>query len=372
MRLAMLTYSTKPRGGVVHASNLAEALARLGVEVEIFSLSKEDKPRFYRPLSVPCTIFRYRPREGIVANVKGMIETYVKNLPTDFDIYHTQDCIGAVALSRLKKSGKIGAPTFRTVHHVDIFDEYRLKEFQESSIHDCDYKLVVSKYWQRHLLGNYGISSYIIHNGVDVKRFNVSGNKIREQYRIKGPLVLFVGGLEPRKGLEYLIFAMEKVLREFPAVKLIAIGKRGLKQIDHESLFRLLVERLGLSKSTILLEEVDEKILPRYYAACDIYVLPSRMEGWGIGLMEAMASGKPVIGTKAGGVPELVKDSVNGILVEPGDIDGLAEAILRLLKDKKLRKRLGAAGLTTARQYKWSDSAKKAKMLYEMALRDAR
>ncbi|MCJ2512113.1 MAG: glycosyltransferase, partial [Candidatus Thermoplasmatota archaeon] len=121
MKVAMLTHSTKPRGGVVHALHLSEALTDLGVDVHLFSLRKWREKSyadgFFREVSVPFDIFPYRARGNLNEDVKRMISTYDENLPLDFDIYHTQDCIGGNALNLLKK--KVSAPTIRTVHHVD-------------------------------------------------------------------------------------------------------------------------------------------------------------------------------------------------------------------------------------------------------------
>lgn len=97
MKIAMLTYNTKPRGGVVHATYLAENLQKMGLDVHIFSLcKKEEKAEFYREIDVPYTIFSYKAHRNIVKSVEEMIKTYAKNLPKDYDIYHTQDCVGAI------------------------------------------------------------------------------------------------------------------------------------------------------------------------------------------------------------------------------------------------------------------------------------
>lgn len=375
-RIAMLTYSTKPRGGVVHALNLAEALAARGHHVEVFSIAKQQGTEFFRPLKVKAHVYAYKPPSGdfptpearAVANVERMIAKYIERLPADFDIYHTQDCVGAVALARMKKSGRIKAPTVRTIHHVDIFNEYRLEKFQQESIHDCDVKLAVSKYWQKWLRDNHGIAAGITYNGIHAARFEeADGASIRRKHcPRKEPMVLFVGGLEPRKGLEYLIMAMEQVVKDkrYSRAKLVAVAKAGLIERGENEWFRMLVQRLRLGNNVDLLGDVAEDDIPKYYAACDIYAMPSRMEGWGLGLMEAMAAGKPAIGTNAGGIPELLRHGKNGLLVEPADIGGLASAIKQLLGSRALRARLGAGGRKTVKGYTWEKAAMDAEKAY--------
>lgn len=376
LKIAMMTYQTQPRGGVVHASKLAEALVRQGVKVELFALynlankRKGETIEFYRPLKIPCNIYGFDPRtKNVIALVNQMINSYMKNLPVDFDIYHTHDCVGGNALYNLKKKWRLPAPTVRTIHHIDTFASKKLSDFQEKAVKFCDHKMVVSKYWQKQLKKDYGIKTYLTYNGIETKIFNpkVKGNKVREKHNIgDAPLVLFVGGLEPRKGLEYLIMAMELVKKDLPDSKLIVVGKEAFSSSEGENrFFKILQKRLGIDDNIIYAGNVDDDILPQYYAACDVYALPSRMEGWGLSLMEAMACGKPVVATKVGGIPELVKNNKNGCLVNPGDSTALAKRITRLLKNENEAKEMGKEGIKKARTYTWNKTAKKVKGIYE-------
>jgi len=104
------------------------------------------------------------------------------------------------------------------------------------------------------------------------------------------------------------------------------------------------------------------------YADCDLVVLPSRNEGWGLSLMEAMACAKPVVATKVGGIPELVRDGVEGVLVESGDVKGLSDAIVRLLRDPGERARMGAAGQQRVAQFSWDRTALTVLDAYRSAL----
>jgi len=370
MKVAMLTHSTKPRGGVVHALHLSEALTDLGVDVHLFSLRKwreKSYPHgFFREVSVPFDIFPYRARGNLNEDVKRMISTYDENLPLDFDIYHTQDCIGGNALSLLKK--KVSAPTIRTVHHVDEFRGPLLTKLQEDSINLCDVKVTVSEYWKKKLKEVYHVDSHVVHNGVDVKRFDPDRYPKPER---PGVDILFVGGLEARKGLEHLFLAVENLLPQHPGTRLTVLGRSGMtsaQEFDERRLFSILAKRLGIGRNVRFLEQVSDEQLPGLYALCDVLVLPSRMEGWGLALMEAMAMMKPVVATRVGGIPELVEDGKTGYLVDLGDVLGLSEAITKLIENPSLRKKMGRQGRLSAKKYTWDNAAKKTLQLYRRAL----
>jgi glycosyltransferase-like protein len=370
----MLTYSIKPRGGVVHALSLSEALSELGHDVHLFSLRKKGDKRyptgFYRKTSVPFDIYNYSAGGGIVKEVNRMIGTYKKNLPLDYDIYHSQDCVGANALSGLRKTGRLKAPTVRTIHHIDEFRGKALTDLQESSIHLLDEKIVVSKYWQKALRKDFNEKTHLIHNGIDLRKFGLSGGKKKSS----APSILNVGGLEARKGVEFLLLAMELVKEEIPKARLTVIGRSGLtggQSYNEREMFASLARRIGIEKNVVFKDFVPDGGLPRYYRECDVYVLPSRMEGWGLTLMEAMAFKKPVIAYRVGGIPELVDHGKNGLLLDFGDIKGLAKSIVDVLTDKKLATRLGKAARKKVEQFSWERAAKMTLEVYMKALKKA-
>ena len=363
----MLTYSTRPRGGVVHALKLAERLRARGVDIILYSLARADDTAsmsgYFREVSVPYRIFPYQWRPDLVERLERMIEAYSKNLPSDADIYHAQDCVGGTALARMKDDGTVSAPVFRTIHHVDDFAEPRLFEFEKKAVAHADQRFVVSRYWKDALKRDYGYDSTISYNGLDMEDF-----ENLPQRKSKVPTVLFVGGLEPRKGLEYLVHAMEEVVARIPNARLTAVAKTGFRGTDEWSWFATLADRLGLSGSVEFLESVGQEKLLELYADCDVLALPSKTEGWGLSLMEAMACQKPVVASRVGGVPELVRDGVDGILVEPGDVRGLALAIVRLLRDPGLARTMGTAGRQRVLDYSWDTTAEVVLGEYERAL----
>ncbi len=364
----MLTYSTRPRGGVVHALKLAERLSKRGVDIKLYSLAKSDDPKrskgYFRKVNVPFEIFTYDWSPDLMVRLERMIDSYSRHLPRDADIYHAQDCVGGTALARMKERGLISVPIFRTIHHVDDFAEPRLYAFEKKAVAHADRRFVVSRYWQRVLKKEYGYDSVVSYNGLDLEEFQAGPRGARG-----APTVLFVGGLEPRKGLEYLLHAMEYVLQEVPDARLIAVAKTGFRGTDEWSWFEDLSDRLGIKDNMDFRESVSQKTLLDFYSRSDVVVLPSKTEGWGLSLMEAMAFQKPVVASRAGGIPELVRDGVDGILVRPGDVRGLADAIVKLLKDRRLSARMGRSGSARVKEFSWDDTADAVLKEYQSAIK---
>jgi phosphatidylinositol alpha-1,6-mannosyltransferase len=155
------------------------------------------------------------------------------------------------------------------------------------------------------------------------------------------PSLLTVTRLEARehKGVDTAIRALPRILRSYPEAYYTIVGTGS----DQERL-QLLARELGVGDHVSFRGFVPDEELAGVYAACDVFVLPSKQEGLGIVYLEAMAHAKPVVAARAGGVPEVVIDGQTGLLVEYGDIEALAGAILMLLDDAALRTRLGHAG----------------------------
>ena len=127
---------------------------------------------------------------------------------------------------------------------------------------------------------------------------------------------------------------------------------------------------LGISKHVVFVGFVEENILKQLYNACDVFVLPSHMEGFGLTLLEAMAAAKPVVASNVGGIPELVKDGVNGILVNSSNPKELATALTFLLDNPKVARNIGSRNREyVAKNFSWEKTAKMTSVLYERILK---
>lgn len=183
----------------------------------------------------------------------------------------------------------------------------------------------------------------VIHNGVDIEKFNpkISGAYIRESYSLgESPLILTVGSGIVLKGIVFVFYALSKIVRVFPKAKLMVIG---IEKKYRERMLPIL-NSLGINDNVILVDRVPNYKMPQYYAASDIIMLSSISENLPVVALEAMSSGKPLVASRVGGIPEAVSDNRNGILVDPGNIDQMVEALLRLLENPSLRNNMGCSG----------------------------
>jgi glycosyltransferase involved in cell wall biosynthesis len=170
-----------------------------------------------------------------------------------------------------------------------------------------------------------------------------------------GPIILTISRVSPEKGLHFLIDALKIVSEEFPNVKVVVKGSSNKK---YEMFLKELVKKYGLQPNIAFLGFSPYAEISRYIACADLFVLPSISEGTPVSVLEAMATGIPVVSTRVGGIPELIKDDYNGLLVQPGDTKALAEAIIRILSDKSLANRLSKTALETTHKIQENDFEK--------------
>jgi glycosyltransferase involved in cell wall biosynthesis len=182
----------------------------------------------------------------------------------------------------------------------------------------------------------------VIPNGVDMTEFKElpSGEDFRKRYNIKGKMILNVGRLEPIKGHEFLIKTFSQVVKDHPNVTLVVVGDDWGEKVELEEL----VKTLDLKEKVVFTGNIQFKELPEVYSASDILVMSSSHESFGIVLLEAMALRRPCIGTRVGAVPEIIEEGKTGLIVDYGNEGQLSQAILSLLADDALRKRMGEAG----------------------------
>jgi glycosyltransferase-like protein len=364
--VALVTYSTKPRGGVVHTLALAEALHADGWPVQVVALG-DPETGFYRPVAAPVTIVPApEGQQSLESKVAASIDHLAAALSgLDVPILHTQDCIAARAAARVRDAG---APVtvVRTVHHVDDFDSQVLMDCQRAAIMEPDELLVVSQMWRSILREDYGVLADVVPNGVDIARFaGADRDRARALRRSVGaddrPLLLGVGGIEPRKGSDHLVRALAQLggLPGPPPV-LAVIGGHSFQ--DHRAYREAVlaeVPRLGLELGVdvVLVGTVADEDVPAWYAAADVLAFPSVKEGFGLAVLEAMSAGTPVVTSDLPVFREYLVTEKDALLVPVGEVSALAGALHRALHDPGLRARLTAAGRVVAAGYSWQRSA---------------
>ena len=366
LKIALFTYSTKPRGSVIHTLELAQALHLSGHQVCIYALDK-DGSGFDYPLS--CS---YQPIAALEAPfeiellIQQRINEFIEFLSQDdldYDIYHAQDCLSANALAHLKGQRKI--PYFiRTVHHIEEFPSIYLQECQLRSILQADLCFAVSNQWKLVLQKDYQINAVQVFNGVNTNRFtqvtNGTEDLLKNRLGIKGyPVYLTVGGIEPRKNSLTLLKAFSLLLKEYPQAQLIIAGGATLFDYhDYRDEFFVLVNQLNLTvgESLLLPGVVSESELSALYRIADVFVFPSLKEGWGLVILEAIASGLAVITLNQPPFTEFLTQK-EAFLVDVNSPEAIAKAMIDIL-ETQIHRNLVKNSKSVISKYSWQASAK--------------
>jgi glycosyltransferase-like protein len=370
MRIAMLTYSVKPRGGVVHALEVAEALARRGHDVELMALARPGEELF-RPTAVPLRIVRHTPtEEAFDERIAGMLEAYTDGLRPvlgegGYDIVHSQDCLSANAALALRDEGVIGH-VIRTVHHVDDFTSPSLVECQDRSIIDPDRLLCVSEPWVDRLQREFGVDAGLVRNGVDAERFRpprdaAERRAVRAAADLDGRLaVLTVGGIEPRKGSLTLLDAFARLRAALPERDPLLVIAGGSTLFDYRHELARFDERLrdlGVAEHVRVLGPQEPEQIERLFRAADVFAFPSVKEGFGLAALEALAAELPVAASDIEVFRGFLDDGRNALLTPVGDGAALAAALVRIACDPALADRLRAGGRDVVARFTWDASA---------------
>ena len=371
-KIALLTYSTKPRGGVAHTLSLAESLSELGQEVHVYALGTGKE--FFRDVGVPYTLIPCPDIEysSMDEKIKSYIEIYteyLKSVVNDYDIFHAEDCISANALLNLRDSGLINQYV-RTIHHVDEFTSECLIECQLKSIVEPDYVIAVSKFWDKELRQEYSLNPVVINNGVSTSNYTKiteSKEESKAKFNVAGAKVLLsIGGIEPRKNTmttlkAYQIAKSQLEEKGQKLVWLIGGGETLFDYKDYRAQFFLEAQELGLKldEDIFVLGSVSENQMPSLYNSADVFAFPSIKEGWGLVVLEAMAASVSVIASGIEPMTEYLIDEENALLISPMDYEDLAQKISLLLSNPNLQSHFIKKGISTAKMYSWENAARK-------------
>ncbi|MCW2617904.1 MAG: hypothetical protein JWR28_1053 [Modestobacter sp.] len=347
MRIALLTYSTKPRGGVVHTLALAEAMARAGHDVSVWSLGRGGDAAFFRPVDPAVTLrlvpFPDVPGEDVGARILRSIEVLGSAFRNDsYDVVHAQDCISANAVP----------DCVRTVHHLDTFTTPALAACHERAIVRPRALVCVSAAVATEVATGWGRLATVIPNGVEAARFAAAagpaGAAGRRAWRDRlGRYVLAVGGIEPRKGTRDLVEAFALVRARRPELSLVIAGGETLFDYrDYRAEVFARAAELGVEP--VVLGPVDHAELPTLVAAADVFAFPSTKEGFGLAAMEALAAGVPVVTRDL----PVLREVFGGAASFAADPAGMAEALLADVGEE-----CRSAGRALAQGHSWDAAA---------------
>lgn len=203
---------------------------------------------------------------------------------------------------------------------------------------------------------------YVIPIGINEEYFGIQDNEQEDR-------ILFVGGIEPRKGLIHLLKAIKIVKETIPTVNLHICGM--IRRCDYFNELKRYMEANGLTKDIVFLGFLSDEGVKREYSECSVFALPSQEESQGLVLVEAMAAGKPIVASDIGGIPYVVDDNETGFLVEYGNSEQLAEKIMLLLGDENLRREMGAKGKEKAKEFLNEEIGKRIHGIYRHSIRSS-
>lgn len=362
LRIAILCHSVNPRGGVVHAVSLAEALAGAGHEAVVHAPDPGGAGFFRttacRTVSVPAA----RASGGLFETVEAGVAAYLRHFdePANarFDAFHAQDGLSGAALAALKATGRVRGYA-RTVHHIDAFADPRLGEIDRRSIVGADARFVVSRMWRDRLAADYDLASEVVGNGVDASRFTGEPDGREPTLRLRlglgaGPVILSIGGVEKRKNTRRILEAFRQVERIIPGARLVIAG--GASLIDHSEYRACFNQELASSglppDAVVLAGRIADADMPALYRLADLLAFPSTAEGFGLVVLEAMASGLPVVAPRIAPFTEYLGDD-EAAWCDPLNPGSIANATMAALAEP-LRSRLAGGGRAVAARHGWA------------------
>jgi len=374
--VALFTYSTLPRGSVVHAAALAEALVDAGWDATLYALDKDGRG-FFRALRAPIRLVPAAPAPATTAELVRLRARELANFLTrhapDHDLHHAQDCLSANGLLAARAHGYPLA-LVRTVHHVERFDDPDLTACQRRSIREASRCFSVSESARAEVAAGFGIEAPVVGNGVDARRFqNVDAEHLaalRARLGGGGPVILAVGGVEPRKNTTRILQAFARLRHRHRDARLWILG--GATVLDHgayRASFDRALRDLDEASRRAVIETgvVPDADVPAIYRLADVLATPSLHEGFGLVALEGLAAGLPVVAADAPPFTEFLDPSC-AVLVDPVSAQAIADGIERALFSSP---RLAREGRARARAHGWDRVAARHITHYERMLADA-
>jgi glycosyltransferase-like protein len=376
-RVAILAHSTNPRGGVVHALELADALVRLRAEATVHAPDVSGRGFFRETLCetalVPASLAGRDTRQMVEMRVADYLRYFEVPGRMDFDVWHAQDGISANALARLKADGRI-AGFVRTVHHVDRFADPALAALQRHSIAAADRLLVVSPLWRDWLATEMGREALVVGNGVDTERYTTVPDESDALLRRRLPLLqdvplfLAIGGVEERKNTIRILQAFAVARQSVPDACLVIAG--GASLLDHDAYqsgFAAMLSESGLPEGAVIVTgPLPQALMPPLYRAATMLLFPSVKEGFGLVVLEAMASGLPVLTSRIAPFTDYL-DEADVVWCDPYDAASIAAGITAGMEPGR-RALLRLRGFARAAAHGWDQVGARHLEAYETML----
>jgi len=379
-RLLMLSDYPSPdrdvSGGVPRCvESTVSALSKLDSSIEIFVSSFSSKIKTNVTSKSGNLTVHYIPFP--LANYPIFVPRCVTNriirreiMKVRPDIIHVQGIGKYYSFPILKECSN---PVILTVHGIihqeskswrGLLGKYRGyvgRYLEKNILNRAKYLIAVSPYVKRAIAPMTTGEISVIYNSLNEMFFSVDKNEVPNR-------ILFVGGIEERKGLHVLIDAIAAIKQTIPAIKLHIVG--GIRKASYYNDLLNQIVNLGLQDSIVFKNHLSNSELMQEYSEAALFVLPSKEESLGVVLLEAMATGTPIVASNIGGIPDIIEDGQNGYLVNYGDSQAMASSIIKLLSDDKLRGEMGAKGKEMAKNYVPHKIAMEHLSLYKRVFRE--
>lgn len=398
----LATLGGKETGGMnVYVRDLSRELARRGHHVDVFTRSQDPTvPRVSRALGRGARVIHIRagpeepyPKHQVFQHLPEFVEGVLAQAERDgiaYDVIHSHYWLSGWAANQLR--GRWGSPIVHMFHTLGKMKNRVARtaaaqepavriQVEEQVVRLADRIIAPTALERDQLIAQYGAEPdriRVIPPGVDLERFHPLPPAQAKEHLGLDPqcrIILFVGRIEPLKGIDTLLWAISLIARRHPdlicRLCVPIIGGNPYRVEDNDEMVRLqaLREALGIEQVVTFLGAQDQDMLQYYYASAEMVVMPSDYESFGMVALEAMACGTPVIASDVGGLAHLVRHGRTGYRVPPRDPGALADKITRLLTDEGLRRRMGQRAACWAEGYAWPLIADRIEAVYAEVLK---
>ncbi len=394
----LATLGGRETGGMnVYVRELSRHLSQQGVAVDVFTRRQD-----------PCmpTVVEFAPQARVIHLNAGppapyskhrvldhlpeflqRVQTFMTEQGVQYDLLHSHYWLSGWVALRLRHtlrvamvhmSHTLGHPKNSAVQQAWEWEPPMRLQVEHEVLRQSDRLIAESDASRDHMVRDYGVDAeriQVIPCGVDPSIFQAQDRRqARQTLGLPDtPLLLFVGRLQPLKGIDTLLRSAHDVRQTYANLQVVVVGGGVDADDEHEreerQRLRALTARLGMTPQVQFIPAQPQEVLAQYYAAADVFVMPSHYESFGMVVLEAMACGTPVVASQVGGLASTVRHGQTGLLAPVGDEQAFAHAIRQLLSSPSLWHAMSRAGQRRAQEFTWPRIVKRTQRLYRHLLR---
>ncbi len=359
LHIALIGPLPPPSGGMANQTlQLAQMLRDEDIAVELVQVNRPYRPQWTGTLRGIRAVFRLLPYLAHLWRAAGRVQLFhvMANSGWSWHLFAAP----AIWIGRLR-----GVPVVVNYRGGEADTFFEKAFFWVKPSLERANAIVVPSGFLEAVFGKRGFASCIVPNIIDLDRFG-TGTVSRVSPKGDFPSIIVTRNLEPIYDNGTAVRAFQIVRRAFPTAKLVVAGSGP----EREFLQKLAAE-LGIAEAVTFTGRVDNESMASLYRSANVMINPSLADNMPISVLEALASGVPVVSTNVGGVPYLVDHGTTALLVPARDAEAMAEAVLALLGDPSLAKRISEAGIESVQQYTWPNVRDRLLHVYEQVLAES-